>query len=216
MEKQQESVKKSPIAPNLELENQAEAQGYQSIAGVDEAGRGPLAGPVVVASVILGKDWNLQHPLNDSKKISATLRKELFQLIRQESLSYRMVAVSPKWIDRVNILQATLLGMKRALHELKVRPQYVLVDGNQFPPIDIAGKAVVKGDARSCSIAAASILAKVARDRIMEGFSRVYPFWEFDQHKGYPTQKHRERIAQHGLSPIHRQSFRCFAEKPLD
>lgn len=212
MEKPQELLKKSPIAPNLELEKSAEAAGYQPIAGVDEAGRGPLAGPVVVSAVILGKAWNLQHPLNDSKKISKALREELFRVIRQEALSYRIVAISPKLIDQMNILQATLFGMKRALQELKVRPQYVLVDGNRLPCMDMAGEAVIKGDGRSCSIAAASILAKVARDRIMEGFGRVYPLWDFGQHKGYPTQKHRENIATHGLSPIHRHSFRCGLE----
>lgn len=209
MEKQQELLKKLPTAPNLELERQAEQAGYQTIAGVDEAGRGPIAGPVVVAAVILGNCWNLNHPLNDSKKLSSSVRGKLFQVIRQEALAYRIVAISPKVIDQLNILQATLFGMKRAIQELKICPQYVLVDGKQYPLIAIAGEAVVKGDGRSCSIAAASILAKVARDRIMEGFDRIYPFWGFRKHKGYPTPQHRKAIEQHSLSPIHRHSFQC-------
>ncbi len=216
MERPQELQKKSHTVPNLELEEQAWREGYNYVAGVDEAGRGPLAGPVLVAAVILGEQWNANHPLNDSKKLSAKRRDHLFDIIRQEALAYRIVAVSPKLIDQVNILQATLLGMKRTIDELKVHPDYVLVDGNQYPAVDVAGKFVVKGDARSKSIAAASILAKVARDRVMQGFSRIYPFWGFEQHKGYPTREHRQAIEKHGLCSIHRQSFQCRPRKTAE
>ncbi len=207
MEKQQELPKKSRTAPNLELEQQAHRQGYEYVAGVDEAGRGPLAGPVVVASVILGKNWNAQHPLNDSKKLSAKVREGLFHLIRQEVLAYRIVAISPQLIDQMDILQATLWGMKRAISELKIQPDYVLVDGKQYPSVDIPGNAIIRGDTISGSIAAASILAKVARDRVMKGYHRIYSLWGFEKHKGYPTQQHRDAIEQYGTCPIHRQSF---------
>ncbi|MBF0280348.1 MAG: ribonuclease HII [SAR324 cluster bacterium] len=201
--------KKSPTVPSLELEEQAWGEGYKNVAGVDEAGRGPLAGPVIAAAVILGDQWDEGHPVNDSKKLSAEQRENLFDIIRQQAKAYRIVAVSPKLVDQLNILQATLLGMKRTIEELKVRPDFVLVDGNKFPPVNVDGKFVIKGDARSKSIAAASILAKVARDRVMKGFSRIYPLWGFEQHKGYPTLKHRQAIEQYGLCSIHRQSFQC-------
>ena len=210
MEKRQELLKKSRTVPSLELEIQAWKRGYQHVAGVDEAGRGPIAGPVVIAAVILGEQWDCNHPLNDSKKLSAVLRDRLFDVIRQEALAYRIVSISPEKIDQINILQATLLGMKRVLKELKVHPHYVLADGNQYPPVDIEGQPVVKGDEKSYSIAAASILAKVTRDRIMTEFGRIYPEWGFEQHKGYATLQHRKAVETHGLSPIHRRTFRCF------
>ena len=209
MEKRQELLKKSHTVPNLELEKQVWGQGYQHIAGVDEAGRGPIAGPVVIAAVILGENWDCSHPLNDSKKLSATLREHLFNIIRQKALSFRIISISPQKIDELNILQATLLGMKRVLKELKIHPHYVLADGNQYPAVDIPGRPVVKGDAKSFSIAAASILAKVTRDRIMIEYGRMYPAWGFSQHKGYATPQHRKAVETHGLSPIHRRSFHC-------
>ena len=214
MEKRQELLKKSHTVPNLELEKKAWAQGHQHVAGVDEAGRGPIAGPVVVAAVILGKNWNYRHPLNDSKKLSTELREHLFDIIRQEALTFRIISISSQKIDELNILQATLLGMKRVLKELRVYPNYVLADGNKYPTIDIQGRPVVKGDTKSFSIAAASILAKVTRDRIMMEYGRIYPAWGFSHHKGYATLQHRKAVETHGLSPIHRRSFRCYSEPP--
>ncbi|MBF0240079.1 MAG: ribonuclease HII [SAR324 cluster bacterium] len=193
--------------PNLQIEQQAVSEGFRCIAGVDEAGRGPLAGPVVVAAVILGAHWDISHPLNDSKKLSEKQRELLFNIIRTQAQSYSIQVMSPAEIDKINILQATLTGMKLAVDKLRVHPDYVLVDGNQYPPLSIKGKTVVRGDAISMSIAAASVLAKVARDRIMKGWSKRYPEWDFEQHKGYPTAKHRQAIQIHGLSPIHRRSF---------
>lgn len=196
------------LRPTLELEQRAWEQGFQRVAGVDEAGRGPLAGPLVVAAVVLGDRWNPEHPLNDSKQLSAEARDALFTVIRQEAHAYRIVVVSPAQVDEWNILQATLRGMARSLERLKPAPDYALIDGNRLPELSLAGEAVVKGDTRSLSIAAASILAKVVRDRLMQVYGRRYPEWGFAEHMGYPTRKHREAIAQYGLSPIHRRSFR--------
>ena len=202
----------SGLVPTLKHEESAVGRGFRNIAGVDEAGRGPLAGPVVVAAVILGKDWNAGHPLDDSKKLSLRKREQLFELICSEALAFKIVSISPQEIDRLNILQATLFGMYRCLTEIAAPPDYALVDGNQYPQTTVPGEAVVKGDARSKSIAAASILAKVTRDRLMVENAKRYPEWGFERHKGYPTKLHREAIAQHGLTPLHRRSFK---HKPL-
>ena len=196
------------IRPTLEFENAAYSRGFSKIAGIDEAGRGPLAGPVVVAAVILGKNWNTEFELNDSKQLPAKKRQELFDLICAESSAFKIVSVSPQEIDRLNILQATMVGMQRCSAEIEPAPDYLLVDGNRYPVTSIQGQAVVKGDCLSKSIAAASILAKVTRDRKMVEFGEKYPQWGFERHKGYPTKQHREAIAEHGLSPIHRRSFR--------
>ncbi len=161
--------------PTLQLESAAQAQGFRNIAGVDEAGRGPLAGPVVVAAVILGPDWDTSHPLQDSKRIPEDERERLFPIIRKQAQAHRIIAVSPKAIDESNILRATLDGMSRSLRELHTPADYALVDGNRFPTMGLPGEAVVKGDSHSCSIAAASILAKVARDRIMRVYGQRYP-----------------------------------------
>jgi ribonuclease HII len=163
---------------------------------------------VVVAAVILGQDWDTSHPLQDSKRIPEEERERLFPIIRKQAQAHRIIAVSPKAIDESNILQATLDGMSRSLRELHTPADYALVDGNRFPTMGLPGEAVVKGDSHSCSIAAASILAKVARDRIMRVYGQRYPEWGFEQHFGYPTPKHREAIQRHGLSPIHRRTFR--------
>ena len=195
------------FSPTLELETAAQDRGFQQVAGVDEAGRGPLAGPVMVAAVILGKDWNAEHPLNDSKKLSSTKREQLFDVICSEALAFKIVSISAEEIDRLNILQATLHGMLRCLTEIEPAPDYALVDGNRFPQTTILGEAVVKGDARSKSIAAASILAKVTRDRVMVENAKRYPEWGFEGHKGYPTKQHRAAIGKYGLSPLHRRSF---------
>ena len=199
--------------PTLEFENEAYSQGFCKIAGIDEAGRGPLAGPVIIAAVILGKNWNNEIKLNDSKQLSAKKRQELFELICKESSAFKIVSVSPQKIDRLNILQATMLGMKSCSSEIMPTPDYLLVDGNRYPDTKIKGRALVKGDCLSKSIAAASILAKVFRDRKMVEFGKMYPKWGFERHMGYPTRQHRDAIAKHGFSPIHRRSFRLKSVK---
>lgn len=176
------------------------------ICGVDEAGRGPLAGDVYAAAVILGEDHGIVG-LDDSKKLSEKRRDALFEEIRKKALAYCIATATVAEIEKINILQASLLAMKRAVEGLKTQPAYVLVDGNKFPPIDIAGETVVKGDAISASIAAASILAKVARDRYMLEQAKLYPQYGFEQHKGYGTAAHRAALQQFGASPIHRPSF---------
>jgi len=170
----------------------------------------------MVAAVILGKDWNAEHPLNDSKKLSSTKREQLFDVICSEALAFKIVSISAEEIDRMNILQATLHGMLRCLNEIEPAPDYALVDGNRFPQTTILGEAVVKGDARSKSIAAASILAKVTRDRVMVENAKRYPEWGFEGHKGYPTKRHGAAIEKYGLSPLHRRSFRLKYLSKLD
>jgi len=200
-------VQQKILKPTLEFENAAYSRGFSKIAGIDEAGRGPLAGPVVVAAVILGKNWNTEFELNDSKQLTTKKRQELFDLICAESSAFKIVSVSPREIDRLNILQATMVGMQRCSVEIEPAPDYLLVDGNRYPDTNIQGQAVVKGDCLSKSIAAASILAKVTRDKKMVEFGEKYPQWGFERHKGYPTREHREAITDYGLSPIHRRSF---------
>ncbi|MCH2269648.1 MAG: ribonuclease HII [SAR324 cluster bacterium] len=208
MEKQRGSKNASGLVPTLEFETAALNRGFRNIAGVDEAGRGPLAGPVVVAAVILGEAWNTGHPLDDSKRLSAQKRECLFDLVCSEAQAFKIVSISPQEIDRLNILQATLFGMYRCLTEIEPAADYALVDGNHYPHTKVPGETVIKGDARSKSIAAASILAKVTRDRIMLENAARYPEWGFESHKGYPTKMHREAIAKYGLTPLHRKSFR--------
>ena len=193
--------------PNLDLEKKAHEKGFNYVAGVDEAGRGPLAGPVVVASVILGEKWNENHSLNDSKKLSKQKRERLFDIIINEALSFKIVSISSMEIDKLNILQATLLGMFRCISEIKPSPDYVLVDGNHYPKTIIKGEAIIRGDSKSKSIAAASILAKVVRDRFMIDSSKHFPEWSFEKHKGYPTALHRQLIAKYGLTTLRRKSF---------
>ena len=195
------------LSPTLELEDAAFSRGFSKIAGIDEAGRGPLAGPVVVAAVILGRNWNTEFELNDSKQLTAKKRQVLYDLISAKATAFKIVSVSPQEIDRLNILQATMVGMQRCSDEINPSPDYLLVDGNRYPVTNIQGQAVVKGDCLSKSIAAASILAKVTRDRKMVEFGKEYPQWGFERHKGYPTREHREAITDYGLSPIHRRSF---------
>ena len=194
--------------PDLELESGLWARGFPRVAGVDEAGRGPLAGPVVVAAVVLPRDWRPDVPLDDSKRMSPEAREVAYLVVRRDALDWRMTAVQPVEIDRLNILGATLEGMRRVVERLRPPPDYVLVDGDRLPPLTVPGEAVVKGDQRSLSIAAASVLAKVARDRIMGVYAARYPQWGFERHKGYGTVMHREAIARHGRSPIHRNSFK--------
>lgn len=190
----------------LLYEKEAKKQGYCSVCGIDEAGRGPLAGPVFAAAVIL-PDGCVIDGLNDSKKLSPKKRDELFEIIRERAVAFSVDAATEKEIDEINILQATFLAMKRAQEGLKIKADYSLIDGNRMPPLSIPAMSIVKGDSRSSSIAAASILAKVSRDRYMTQLDKLYPQYKFAQHKGYPTELHNEMIAKYGISPVHRLSF---------
>ena len=180
---------------------------FPLLCGVDEAGRGPLCGPVCCAAVVLKDDFVCEE-INDSKKISEKKREKLFDVIIENAVSYSIVFVDPKTIDEINILNASLLGMKQAVKSLSLTPDMVIVDGNKVPPkMDVETKAVVKGDAKSLSIAAASILAKVSRDRYMEKLHEEYPQYRLDKHKGYPTKLHYELLAEHGIQDFYRRSF---------
>lgn len=179
---------------------------YRLIAGVDEAGRGPLVGTVVAAAVILDPSRPV-HGLGDSKKLSEKRREQLFKVITSQSLCWAIASASPAEIDRLNILQASLLAMKRAVEALGMQPDIALVDGNQRPRLSCRVEAIVKGDSKLAAISAASILAKVERDRQMRALHELYPLYGFDQHKGYPTAFHIERLRQHGPCPEHRRSF---------
>ena len=190
----------------LLYENEMINKGYDIICGVDEAGRGPLAGPVYAAAVILPKGHIIEG-VNDSKKISEKKREYLYDKIIDECICYSIASANEKEIDEINILQATFLAMKRAVDGLKIQPQIALIDGNQKPPLDIDALTVVKGDAKSASIAAASILAKVSRDRYMIEMAKKYPEYQFEKHKGYGTKLHYEMINEHGICDIHRKTF---------
>jgi ribonuclease HII len=176
------------------------------MAGVDEAGRGPLAGPVVAAAVILD-DLQPISGLNDSKKLSAKRREQLFDEIRARALCFSIAEATVQEIDALNILQATMLAMKRAVEGLRLKPQMVLVDGNRLPTLDILAEAIVQGDALVPAISAASILAKVHRDRLCEQMHQRYPVYGFDQHKGYGTAQHLAALQAHGPADCHRMTF---------
>jgi ribonuclease HII len=176
------------------------------VAGVDEAGRGPLAGPVVAAAVILD-DLNPIRGLNDSKKLTAKRREALFDEIRARALCFAISEASVQEIDHINILQATLLAMKRAVEALRLPPKLVLVDGNRLPTLSIRAEAIVQGDALVPAISAASILAKVHRDRLCQAMHQDYPLYGFDQHKGYGTAKHLAALQAHGPADCHRMTF---------
>ncbi len=181
------------------------------VAGVDEAGRGPLAGPVVAAAVILDETQPIIG-LNDSKKLSATRRDRLFDEIRARALCCSVAMASVEEIDRLNILQATMLAMRRAVDGLRLKPRLVLVDGNRLPVLDVRAEAIVQGDAKVQAISAASILAKVTRDRGLDELHERYPHYGFDQHKGYGTAHHLEALRRWGPCPAHRRSFAPVAE----
>ena len=189
-----------------QFEDSCTARGYKMICGVDEAGRGPLAGPVCAAAVILPAEVPFDG-LNDSKKLSDKKRRELYPLIKQHALAYSIVLADEKEIDQINILQATLRAMRRAVDELSQKPDYVLVDGNKLPGLNIEGEAVVHGDSLSASIAAASILAKVTRDDYMLQMDAEYPEYGFALHKGYGTKAHYAALREYGPCPIHRMTF---------
>ena len=186
-------------------------QGYHTIAGIDEAGRGPLAGPVVSAAVVLPPDFN-GRGVDDSKKLTGRQRDKLFDHIYREALTVGIGIVDALEIDRINILQAAKLSMVLAVEGLKPQPRYLLIDGNFTIPCPLPQRPIVKGDSRSISIAAASIVAKVSRDRLMRRYHEDYPQFGFDRHKGYPTAAHKAAIATHGPCLIHRASFKGVRE----
>ena len=192
----------------LQYERALLAKGVQYIAGVDEVGRGPLAGPVVCAAVIMPlDDESIIVGVDDSKKLSAKKRGTLAEEIKKRALAYTIVEVSEKEIDEINILEATKLGMKKALETLEIAPQSVLTDGNMTLNIDFPQKSVIGGDALCYSIGAASIIAKVYRDKMMDEYAKEYPQYAFDSNKGYGTAAHIQAIKEYGLCPIHRRTF---------
>lgn len=189
------------------FEYQLQAKGFQRIAGIDEAGRGPLAGPVVAAACIFSKNVFFEH-LNDSKQLTPQARQILYQQITTSPhVMFGVGIVDVETIDAINILQATLLAMQKAVHALSVAPDYLLIDGNRCPAFDIPSEAIVKGDSRSVSIAAASVIAKVTRDQMLEKWDAEWPAYGFKNHKGYGTQQHCEAILKWGPCPLHRKSF---------
>ncbi len=193
-------------APTLDLEESFWAQGLDTIAGVDEAGRGPLAGPVVAGAVILPKGLFIEG-VNDSKKLSAKQREKLYHQIYEAAISVGLGIVSHEVIDRINIYQASILAMRKAIEKLTLLPGIVLADGNSFKHETLRFQNVIGGDAKSMTIAAASIVAKVTRDNLMREYHDQFPEYGFDRHKGYGTQLHVEAIRRYGLCPIHRRTF---------
>jgi len=192
--------------PNLEFEKEIWAKG-RIPAGVDEAGRGPLAGPVVAAAVVLPDDCKIEG-LDDSKKLSHSKREKILEEIKSIAISYAVGIVEPEEIDKINILRASLLAMEISVKQLTTKPDYLLIDGNQKTSLLLMQETIVKGDSKSCSIAAASILAKVTRDSIMEEYHSIYPEYNFKGHKGYPTKEHYQALREYGPCPIHRKTFR--------
>ena len=193
--------------PDFLIEKEVLFKGFKFVCGVDEAGRGPLAGPVCAAAVILPIDAEIEG-LNDSKKLSEKRREELFPIIKEKAIAYSIALASVEEIEEHNILNATYLAMNRAIEGLKVPADFALIDGNRVPfDIKIPCQTVVKGDSKSMSVAAASILAKVTRDRLMLEIDEEYPQYNFKKHKGYGTKEHTDLILKHGVSPVHRPSF---------
>ena len=201
-EKEQERLTKLK-----EIEKDLYQKGFQKICGIDEAGRGPLAGPVVVAGVIMPED-SMMEGINDSKKVSEKKREKLYDLILEEAISYSVAIIGQDVIDEINILNATKQGVTSVVEELEVKPDLIIVDAlTHINTKGIPYDSIVKGDAKCYNIAAASIIAKVTRDRIMRQWDEIYPQFGFAQHKGYGTAKHIEAIKEYGLCPIHRRSF---------
>lgn len=193
--------------PVNHFELQAARQGFKSIAGLDEVGRGPLAGPVVAAAVILPPAYH-NGEINDSKKLSPAKRTRLYHIILQDVLAVGLGLVEPEVIDQINILQATLMAMGKAVASLQQKPDHLLIDGIHRLALPISQEAIIKGDSKSISIAAASIIAKVTRDMIMDEYHQQYPQYNFQKNKGYGTKEHEEAIRTHGQCAIHRRSFR--------
>ncbi|MBR4131352.1 MAG: ribonuclease HII [Oscillospiraceae bacterium] len=188
------------------LENARYSDDIQCICGVDEAGRGPLAGPVYAAAVILPRDLVIEG-LNDSKKLTEKRREALYDVIVAQALAYGIGSADEKEIDEINILQATFLAMRRAIAQMSIRPDLALIDGNRDSDFGVPAETVIGGDGKSANIAAASILAKVTRDRVMLEYAEQYPQYGFDVHKGYGTKRHYEALREFGPCPIHRRSF---------
>ncbi len=198
--------------PSFEYEEKHYLEGYTAVCGCDEAGRGPLCGPVVAAAVILPRDLEIEG-LNDSKKLSEKKREMLFEVIKEKALAYAIAEATPAEIDEINILNASMLAMRRAVEALEVKADFALIDGNCSRGFEIPTETVVKGDAKSYSIAAASILAKVTRDRQCIQLDRAYPEYGIAKHKGYPTKEHMDAVREHGPAPIYRKSFLKFLDK---
>lgn len=198
--------------PSFEFENEIYGMGYTAVCGVDEAGRGPLCGPVVAAAVILPRDIEIDG-LNDSKKLTEKKREKLFDIIKEKAIAFAIAEASPSEIDELNILNASMLAMRRAVDSLPKKADFALIDGNCSRGFEIPTKTIVKGDANSASIAAASILAKVTRDRQCIELDRQYPEYGIAKHKGYPTKDHMDAVRRLGPTPIYRMSFLKFLEK---
>lgn len=191
---------------DFSYEIEAHDKGYSVVCGVDEAGRGPLAGPVFAAAVILPENYS-HEILNDSKKLSEKKRDLVFDDIIRDAVSYSVGIATEKEIDEINILNATFLAMKRAVDGLSIKPDLAYIDGNQYPKTGVKEVTIVKGDSKCMSVAAASIIAKVSRDRYMLKVAEEYPEYEFTKHKGYGTKLHYEMIEKYGISPVHRRTF---------
>lgn len=195
--------------PTFEYENDIYKKGYTAVCGCDEAGRGPLCGPVVAAAVILPKDAVIEG-LDDSKKLTEKKRDKLFDIIKQTAVAYAIAEASPEEIDEINILNASMLAMRRAVDMLSVKADFALIDGNCSRGFSIPTQTVIKGDSKSYSIAAASILAKVTRDKGCAELDKMYPMYGIAKHKGYPTKEHMDAVRKYGPSPIHRKTFLKF------
>ena len=198
--------------PTFDIEKEKISQGYTHVCGCDEAGRGPLCGPVVAAAVILPLDVDIPE-LNDSKKLSEKKREALFDVIMEKAIAYAIAEASPAEIDEINILNASMLAMRRAVEALPVKADIALIDGNCSRGFSIPTETIVKGDAKSSSIAAASILAKVTRDRGCIELDRQYPEYNIAKHKGYPTKDHMDAVRKYGPTPIYRKTFLKFLDK---
>ena len=198
--------------PDYSIEQELKAQGFNCICGVDEAGRGPLCGPVFAAACILPDGLYIEG-LNDSKKLTEKKREKLFDIIKKEAVAYSIASADVEEINEMNILEADLLAMRRAIDGLGVKADFAIIDGNIARDFPIPARAVVKGDSKSMSIAAASVLAKVARDRLCLELDREYPQYGIAKHKGYGTKEHKEALRKYGPSPIHRKKFIRFLDK---
>jgi ribonuclease HII len=198
--------------PSFEYEEKHYAEGYAAVCGCDEAGRGPLCGPVVAAAVILPRDLVLEG-LDDSKKLTEKKRERLFDIIKEKAVAYAIAEASPAEIDEINILNASMLAMKRAVEALPVKADFALIDGNTSRGFDIPTETIVKGDSKSYSVAAASILAKVTRDRSCLELDAMYPEYGIAKHKGYPTKDHMDAVRRLGATEIYRKSFLKFLDK---
>lgn len=198
------------MCERLKFEQQAYDLGKKYIVGLDEAGRGPMAGPLVVGAVIFPQGY-YNDKINDSKKLTEKKREELYQIIIQEALAYQIEIIDVADVDRLNVYQASKKGMIDAIDHLSIRPDYALTDAMPLGDV-IEHQVIVKGDAKSLSIGAASILAKVTRDHIMNDYAKIYPEYGFEKHKGYPTKQHKEALKAYGVTPIHRRSFQPVIE----